>query len=90
MQHNACLVGSQRLDRRRYGLMPVANLHRRVHCPRWRRAHPVDTLNAKRCTEGGVSRPHHHRVVHWIEACHVQRLSGSDTEAASLPYGIKR
>src|SRR5262249_51019533 len=70
--------------------MPVANLHGGIHwLSRWL-AHPVDPLDAKRRTEGGVSRPHHDRIVRWIEARHIQRLGCRYTEATPLSHGIKR
>jgi hypothetical protein len=89
-QHDAGAIGSHWVDIRRHGLMPVANLYGRVdYLCRWE-AHPVQTLNAKCGTQGSVPRPHYHRVMHWIEACHVQRLGCSHTQATSLPHGIKR
>ena len=90
MQHDVGPIRGQRMDVRRYRLMPVANLHGGVHGLGRRRAHPVDTLDAKRRTESGVSRPHHHRVVRWIEVRHIQRLGCRYAEAAPLPHGIKR
>src|SRR5262245_26985432 len=90
MQHDVGPIRGQRLNVRRYRLMPVANLHGAVHCLGRRWAHPVDPLDAKCRTEGGVPRPHHDRVVRWIEARHIQRLGCRYAEATALPHGIKR
>src|SRR5262249_28540859 len=66
------------------------NLHSGVHCLGRRWAHPVNTLDAKRRTESGVSRPNHHRVVRWIEARHIQRRGCRYAQSAPPPPGVKK